>query len=239
MSVATSVHGLELVHAKLLPRVTFMLTWAMVASCFYFNLMIGVEEVGRTPGVKIPVILVFAGVAVLPLVCDTPRMFVDAFQLVFPFWVLTWLAAMLFEWAAAGNSFMFWLGAPIHGISIFLLTFRRRYWLVGFVLLNFLGLASSAPILCAMDSKDSSHFLFAYDTYAQCVLRGYYQQTVLLGSMGGSLLFIAVQKLSNYIGALRVATTSRDAHRHCPPLSLSLPPSLNTPPRWTLNASRP
>jgi hypothetical protein len=55
MAVATSGHGLELMHAKLVPRLGYVGTFAAVAACLYCNFFIGVEEVGRTPGVKIPV----------------------------------------------------------------------------------------------------------------------------------------------------------------------------------------
>jgi len=192
MAIATSGNGLELIHAKLVPRVGYALTWAVIAACLYFNFVLGVEEVGRTPGVKIPVVLVWAGMAVLPLVCETPRVFADAMQLCYPVFVLSWRAALIFEWAATGNAFMFWFWAPIDVFSIFLLMFRRRYFLLGFVLLYFVGLVADAPILCAMDSKDSSQFLFAYGTYAQCVFRGYYQQAVLIGAVGCFLLFLAV-----------------------------------------------
>ena len=34
-------------------------------------------------------------------------------------------------------------------------------------------------LLCALDLKEASQFLFAYDTYAECVYRGYYQMTVV------------------------------------------------------------
>ena len=69
------------------------------------------------------------------------------------------------------------------------------------------------PLLCAIDAPDDSQFLFAYASYAECVLRGYYQSILVLGAVGSLVLFLSVQKLVNYIGARTAATTSRDAHR--------------------------
>ena len=77
-------------------------------------------------------------------------------------------------------------------------------------------LAWQVPLLCATDNADapnSSQFLFSYDTYAECVFRGFLQTALVVGAVGGLVLLLVVQQLANYFGARRAATASRDAHR--------------------------
>jgi len=184
----------------------------MAAVAIQLN-FIGFETVAKTPSVKISLVVVCVGAGLLPLVCETARSFVDSMQLYFPFLLFCVQGAALFEWASTGNAAKFWVWAPNVPASIFLLTYRRRYFLVGYPVTFFLTFVAEVPILCAVDPMHSSQFLFSYDTYTECVLRGYLQMAVVLGAVGGFLLFLALQKLTNYIGALRAATTSRDAHR--------------------------
>ena len=248
MAIATSGNGLELLHTKPVTRVVFMAVWVFVAVALYTNCHIGLEAVGRTPSVQIPLTLVTAGMGLLPLVCGSARTFAVAMQWCFPCYCLCFQAALFFEWAATGNAFMFWWWSTIFLSSVFLLTFRRRYFLVGYVVLFFLGCAVEVPLLCAMDSKDSTQFLFAYDTYAECILLGYFQSLPVVGSVGGFVLFLVVQKIANYLRALRAATSSRDAHRLPPPplppcifpsLHLSLSLSLSVPPSHPFPVFRP
>ena len=67
--------------------------------------------------------------------------------------------------------------------------------------------------MCALDAPGSSQFLFSYETYAECVFRGYLQTALVVGAVGGLVLLLVIQQLANYVGARRAATTSRDAHR--------------------------
>jgi hypothetical protein len=198
----------------------------MIALAVYFNCFVGLEVVGRTPRVKIPLAVANAMLGMVPLVCESARTFADATQRFFPFLMLCWQAAFVFEWAATGNGFLVWFWGPGFLVCIFLLTFRRQFFLVGFPFVFFVGLVAEVPSLCALDAKHASQFYFEYDTYAGCVLRGYYQIAVLFASLGGFFVFLAVQKIANYVSALRAATTSRDAHRHSLSLPLSLSPSL-------------
>ena len=224
MAIMTSGNGLELVHTKPVPRAGFAAAWVVFAIALYTNCTIGLEAFGRNPSVKIPMTLVTAGLGLFLLVCGSARTYAVVMQWCYPGWILCFEAIYLFEWAVTGNACMLWLWSPIHLASVFLLTFRRRYFLVGFSVGAFLGFAGEVPVLCAMDSKDSTQFLFAYDTYAECVLFGYFQLWLVLGSVGGFVLFLVVQKIANYFRALRAATASRDAHRHLP---LSLSPSFS------------
>ena len=213
MAIATSGNGLELAHTKPVARVFFVAVWVLIAVALYTNCFVFLEAVGRTPSVKIPLTLVTAGTGLLPLVCGSARTFAVAMQWCFPCYCLCFQAALFFEWAATGNAFLFWWWSTIFLSMVFLLTFRRRYFLLGYMVGFFLGFAVEVPLLCAMDSKDSTQILFAYDTYAECILLGYFQLLPVLGSLGGGVLSLVVQKIANYLMARRAATTSRDAHR--------------------------
>ena len=77
--------------------------------------------------------------------CDTARMFAAVMQWYFLFFVLCNEAAYLFGWAATGYAFNFWAGALSVLGPVFLLTFRRRYFLVGYVVSFFLAFVLQVP----------------------------------------------------------------------------------------------
>ena len=131
-------------HTKLVPRLGFAAAWVVAGICVYYDRFIGFEPL--FPSLKILLGVVFAGVGLLPLVCDTARMFAAVMQWYFIFFVLCNEAAYFFGWVATGYPFNFWAGALSVLLPVFLLTFRRKYFLVGYVVSFFLAFVVQVPI---------------------------------------------------------------------------------------------
>ncbi|KAJ1479772.1 hypothetical protein T484DRAFT_1812977 [Baffinella frigidus] len=200
MAIATSGNGLELLHTKPVPRLGFAVAMTVIGASVYLDCFVGLEGLSRTPGgriVKASLAAVNVGMGLLPLVCESARVFSDAMLWVFPFLLLSWQAAFVVEWALTGSGLLVWFWGPGFLVCIFLLAFRRRFFLVGFPLVLFVSMVGEVPLLCAMDPTPSQ-FFFEYDTYGECVLRGYHQVAVMFGSIGCFFLLLAVQQIANY-----------------------------------------
>ena len=157
------------------------------------------------------------------LVCTSSRQFADAVQYYLPFWLLCMLAVECFEWASSGNGFEAWYASPFHISAVFLLAFRRRYFLVGLMAIFFSEVAIKMPAICATSISGSTRFPFEYDTYGECVLRGYDHMVLFLVSLGGFLTFLLGRKLKVFVSGRHAARTSSESHRHAPILALPQP----------------
>ena len=198
-------------HSKAVPRFVWVTGYAAAAAGSGFIGMVGMEVVRKTPSVNIPFTVVFAGNAVLPLLATTSRQFATFVQFYFPFWLLCLQACQLFEWTATGSGLAFWYQLPVNLSVVFLLTFRRSYFVMGFTTIFFVDHCLKNPLFCAIGSIE---FNFEYDTLGECALRALYQEAIMIGGVGFMLLALLVRKLAILLAGRHAANTSRESHRH-------------------------
>ncbi|KAJ1474812.1 hypothetical protein T484DRAFT_1830917 [Baffinella frigidus] len=216
MAMATSGNGLELMHTKPVVRWCWLMVWVVFGGALYSDSVVGLDFWGKTLAMKISLFVVTAGVGLLPLVTPTARMFVEALQMYVTFYFLFFSAQLFIEWAETGNGFLFWYWIPFFSACVFLVQFRKKYFLVGYLIIIFAGFGIQVPLMCATGSIS-----YAYDSYTDCVVRGYYQMAIIYLAIGSLILLLIVRKIANTVLAWQAATTSQDDHRHA---SLALNP---------------
>lgn len=210
MAIATSGNGLELMHTKLVARFVWVIAWVFYAVVLYFNGLYGLDVWKTTDFFLVTQTVMSVLVGFLPLVCRTPRMFVDVLSWFLPlFFYIFWCGAA-FEWAQTGNGAVFWFYAPVMFEVPILLNFFRRYFLVAFWISIFVGYCALVPWVCATNSK----YTVDYDAFAACLVRGYQSMAPLIICVGTCLVFVLLRQLVNYFGSLSAARASKEFHRH-------------------------
>ena len=88
-------------------------------------------------------------VGLLPLVCASPRQFVARLSWVLPLYFLQGAAELAFEWAVTtkdGFAFCWW--TPLFLLLTVRLNFRRRFFLLEFLGVVFVGYCARLPLKC-------------------------------------------------------------------------------------------
>ena len=119
----------------------------------YTDSVAGLIFWGETPSLKVSLIVVTAGLGLIPLVTTTARMFVDTMQWYMTFWFLLFWGQLFVEWTATGNGFLFWYWIPWFIGCVFLLVFRKKYFLVGYLVFVFSGFGIQVPKPLTLNPK--------------------------------------------------------------------------------------
>ena len=205
MALATSGHGLELLHSKTVPRWCWVAFWtaAAVAVGIFIPAIFGLAGYSQTYAV------IFGAIALLPLV-STGRKFVHLCQWGGPvIFLMIWFAFarqgfVAGRWVAAG----FW--GPLLCFDVFLLLFRNRHFVCGVFITLLLGFVVNPPLACVyFGTLRAARFA----TYAACVVTKYRTFAPLYSLLGSFLLFLVGHKYANDLLTSRAARASRERHR--------------------------
>ena len=209
--MATSGNGLELLHTKTVPKCCWVVTWAALVA-LHVGMVLGAY--GSGSGIQAGG-LSFAGgvcavVAVLPLTQPTARSFVDALTWWLPLLLLAYWGFMLYAALQAGSMIFLVYWTPLFTTSIFLLQFRRRWFIVGFFGLGCLFWAFMSPVLCLAHASIES---MKSSTYGECVEAQYQDTAATLIIQGFFVGILLGRKFANDAWSYRAAKASRDRHR--------------------------
>jgi len=210
LAIGTSGNGLELVHTKGVPRLTWFLAW-MAFCVAYVYAIVGFEVWGARQSWLLTHAVCTIVVAVLPLVCRTARMFLDNLQWILPIYFMQGSAELAYEWltTTTDSGFAFFWWSSLYTIITILLKFRRRYFILQFLGIVLIGYVARLPLKCLFHDS----LICRYSTYNACLVGEFMKIAVLVVMIFCIVLLMTGRMVASFVWQRRVAISSRDHHR--------------------------
>jgi len=196
MALVASGNGLELLHAKAVPRWAWVVMWtALAAALMFWPRLPGLEATFQVEFGRGYVTAMCVVTGLLPLVSSRGRMFVRLLQWWLPFLLsAVWFVFLGYEGVATGKWALAGLWSPILTADVTLLFFRERLFLSVFFLTAFAGLALGPTVSCFYyDRMDGANFA----SYGACAESSYQGFAITLWGIGSCCLFLLGRKFAN------------------------------------------